>query len=324
MGGAHSAAAIAHLAGAGDRARLGVRDPVADQHPGRQRRGAHARNHRAREQGAAAQARRLGRVARLGVGCIARARLPGDRSRRRRETRGDRRRVALRQGVARDDGVRAAIRHRLHRIVGHGRRGAASPPHRRAARERRGQRRISLDGRQLHQVRRPAHRQGSARRCARADRALRAASAVHRRRQSRQGRRVGRSARHVHGDRGGEPGISLVRQARARHRGVPAHRDAARPPASSPTASTPAATPRVRTGRRSWISPTRYFGSRSSQEWGHSPFPSEKGRTSRRSSPFCRNGERPLTSPTSCRLRDARSATASGGRDTSRRASRRW
>ena len=42
-----------------------------------------------------------------------------------REARGHRRRVALRQGVARDDGLRAALRHRLHRLVGRGRRGAA-------------------------------------------------------------------------------------------------------------------------------------------------------------------------------------------------------
>ena len=42
VGGAHSAAAVAHLAGAGHRARLGVRHPLADQHPGRQRRGPYA------------------------------------------------------------------------------------------------------------------------------------------------------------------------------------------------------------------------------------------------------------------------------------------
>ena len=130
------------------------------------------------------QARRLGRVARLGVGRVARARLPGDRSGGGREARRHRRRVALRQGVAGDDGVRAALRHRFHRLIGHGRRRAASPAHRRTARERRGQRRISLDGGQLHQVRRSAHREGSARGCARAHRARGAAAAVHRRRQS--------------------------------------------------------------------------------------------------------------------------------------------
>ncbi len=47
---------------------------------------------------------------------------------------------------------------------------------------------------------------------------VRAAPAVHRRGQSRARRRVGGSARHVHGDRGREPCLQVVRQACAGHR----------------------------------------------------------------------------------------------------------
>ena len=52
------------------------------QHPGRQRRRPHEGHHRPRQQGAAAQAGRLGRAARVGLGRGARARLSRDRSRR--------------------------------------------------------------------------------------------------------------------------------------------------------------------------------------------------------------------------------------------------
>ena len=64
------------------------------------------RHHRPRQQGPAAQAGRLGRAARVGVGRVARARLSRDRQGRRREEGRHRRRVALRQGGAGHDGVR--------------------------------------------------------------------------------------------------------------------------------------------------------------------------------------------------------------------------
>ena len=57
-------------------------------------------HHRPGQQGPAAQAGRLGRAARLGVGRVARPRLPRDRQGRRREAGRHRRRLALRQGGA--------------------------------------------------------------------------------------------------------------------------------------------------------------------------------------------------------------------------------
>ena len=59
------------LAAAGAREGLGLRDPRPEQHPGRQRRRADARDHRPGQQGPAAQARRLGRAARPGPGARA-------------------------------------------------------------------------------------------------------------------------------------------------------------------------------------------------------------------------------------------------------------
>ena len=50
-------AAVADLAGAGHRARLGLRRPVDQHHPGGQRRGPDQGHHRPRQQGPAAQAR---------------------------------------------------------------------------------------------------------------------------------------------------------------------------------------------------------------------------------------------------------------------------
>ena len=85
------------------------------------------RHHRSGQQGPAAQAGRLGLAARVGVGRGACARLPRNRSHRRRQARRDRRRLALRQGGARHDGLRAAIRRRPGRLVRRGRRQAASP-----------------------------------------------------------------------------------------------------------------------------------------------------------------------------------------------------
>ena len=82
----------------------------SDEHSGRQRRRAHEGHHRPRQQGSAAQAGRLGRAARLGLGRIARARLPRDRHAVDAKQRRHRRRVALRQGRARHDGLRPALR----------------------------------------------------------------------------------------------------------------------------------------------------------------------------------------------------------------------
>ena len=76
------------------------------------------RHHRPREQGPAAQARRLGRPARVGLGREPRARLPGNRPGRRREAGGHRGPVPLRQGRAGDDGVRAAVCDRVGGFVG--------------------------------------------------------------------------------------------------------------------------------------------------------------------------------------------------------------
>ena len=110
------------------------------------------------------------------------ARLSRDRERRRREARRHRRRLALRQGRARRDGVRYALRRRARRLIGRGRREAAPPQFRRGSREPDRQRRVPLDGRQLPEVRRRGsgvrqhERRRPAGRRARADRALRAAA----------------------------------------------------------------------------------------------------------------------------------------------------
>ena len=124
------------------------------QHSGRQRRRADRGHHRPRQQGPAAQARRLGLAARVGVGRFARSRLPRNRQGRRREEGRHRRRLALRQGGARHDGLRPAIRGRARRLVRRRRRQAASPQFRRSRREPHRLRRIPLDGRQLPEVRR--------------------------------------------------------------------------------------------------------------------------------------------------------------------------
>ena len=115
-------------------------------------------------QGAAAQARRLGRSARLGLGREPRARLSRDAARGRREARRDRRRVALRQGRAGDHGVRSALRHGAGRLVRR-RRGEAAPPQfRRSGGEPGRHRRVSLDGRQFPQIRRVRSRSSGAKR----------------------------------------------------------------------------------------------------------------------------------------------------------------
>ena len=146
-----------------DRGWMGLRAAQPDERAGRQRRRAHEGHHRPGEQGPAAQARRLGRAARLGVGRVARARLPGDRCDRGRQARRHRGRLALRQGRARHDGLRQPLRRRAGRIVRRGRRQAAPPQFRRGGREPDRQRRIPLDGRQLPEVRRRRNRRSAAR-----------------------------------------------------------------------------------------------------------------------------------------------------------------
>ena len=113
-------------------------------------------DHRPVQQGAAAQAGRLGRAAGLGLGRQPRARLLRDRQGRRREAGRHRGALALRQGGARGDGLRPALRDRLHRLLGRGRSQAPPPQLRRAGREPHRLGRVPLDGRQLPQVRRPA------------------------------------------------------------------------------------------------------------------------------------------------------------------------
>ena len=133
------------------------------QHSGRQRRRPDQGHHRPRQQRPAAQARRLGRAARLGLGRVARSRLSRDRQGRGREAGRHRRRLALRQGGAGDDGVRPALRGGADRLVRRRRRQAAPPQLGRSGREPHRLRRISLDGRQLPEVRRRRKRPSAAR-----------------------------------------------------------------------------------------------------------------------------------------------------------------
>ena len=115
------------VAAAGPRQGVGLCHHRPQQHPGRQRRGPDQGHHRTVQQGAAAQARRLGRAARLGLGREPRTGLLRDRQGRRREAGRDRGAVAVRQGGAGRDGLRPALRDRLHRLLGRGR-GEAAPP----------------------------------------------------------------------------------------------------------------------------------------------------------------------------------------------------
>ena len=137
-----------------DRRRLGLRLAEPGERAGRQRRRPDQRDHRPGQPRPASPAGRLGRAAGVGVGRLARARLPRDGSHRRCEEGRDRRRLALRQGGAGHDGVRSALRGGPGRIVGRRRRQAPSPQLGRSGREPHRQRRIPLDGRQLPQVRR--------------------------------------------------------------------------------------------------------------------------------------------------------------------------
>ena len=81
---------------------------------------------RTREQGTAAPAGRLGRPAGLGMGRFAGTRLPGIGQGRRCEARRHRRRLALRQSRAGDDGLRPAVRGGAGGIVRRRRRQTAS------------------------------------------------------------------------------------------------------------------------------------------------------------------------------------------------------
>ena len=93
------------LAATGPRQGVGLRHHRPQQHPGRRRRGADQGNHRPVQQGAAAQARRLGLAARLGLGREPRPGLLRDRQGRRCQAGRDRGAVAIREGRARRDGV---------------------------------------------------------------------------------------------------------------------------------------------------------------------------------------------------------------------------
>ena len=96
----------------------------------------------------------------------------------------------------------------------------------RKTRECRGERRVPLDGGQLHQVRGgSADRRRPTGGRARIDRIGRAAPVVHRRGHPRAGRRLGGSQGHVHGDSRRRPCLPVVRKARTGHRGIPAGRD---------------------------------------------------------------------------------------------------
>ena len=147
----------AELAAAGARQGLGLRHHRPQQHPGRQRRGPDPGDHRSLQQGPAAQGRRLGVPPRLGLGRQPGARLLRDRPGRRRQAGRHRGPLALRQGGAGGDGLRPAVRDRLHRLVRRGGRQAAPPQLRRAGREPHRVGRIPLDGREFPEVRRPAH-----------------------------------------------------------------------------------------------------------------------------------------------------------------------
>ena len=246
------------VAAAGPRQGLGLRHHRPQQHPGRQRRGPDQGDHRPVQQGAAPQARRLGCAARLGLGGQPRPRLLRDRQGRRRQAGRDRGALALRQGGARGDGLRPAVRHRLHRLLGRGRGQAASPQLRRAGREPHRLGRIPLDGRELPQVRRPADAGRSAGGRPRADRPVRPAA----RPSSATGHRPARGPRGSGSTSAGSfmaavaagPVFKLLGKKDLGTRNSPRSRRRS-PMANSPSASTRGATPPARTGRRSWRSP---------------------------------------------------------------------
>ena len=142
------------LHGPAHRGRVGLRVAQHRQHPGRQRGRPHVWHRRAHQQGPAPDARAVGIAARVGLGRGPGARLPGDAARRRRQTRGHRRSLALRQGRPRDHGLRAPIRVGPGGLVRRRRRQTAPPQLRGAGREPHRVRPVPLDGRQLPEVRR--------------------------------------------------------------------------------------------------------------------------------------------------------------------------
>ena len=145
------------------RRRLGLRVAQHRQHPGRQRRRPHLGHHRARQPGEAPHARAVGCAARVGLGRGPGARLPRDAARGRRQARGHRRGLALRQGRPRHHGLRAPLRRRPRGVLRRGRRQAAPPQLRGGGGEPRGFGRLPLDGRQLPEVRRPRRRRSGGR-----------------------------------------------------------------------------------------------------------------------------------------------------------------
>ncbi len=188
---------------------------VADshQHPGRQWCGADQGGHRPGEQGAAPPAGRLGSAAGLGLGREPGAGLLRERSGGRREAGRDRRAVAVRQGGAGRDGLRPAVRDRVHRLLRRRGSEAASPQFRRAGREPHRCGRISLDGGKFFEIRRAADGGRLAGRRARADRPVCTAAGVHQLRGGRRARRrrqVGRPAGEFHGGGRGRARVSAA------------------------------------------------------------------------------------------------------------------
>src|SRR5438477_4915153 len=196
--------------------RVGLCDDRPGQHPGRQRRRAHTRYHRSRQQGTVSQAGRLGRAASLGLGRRARTGLSRDRSGRGRETRGDRRRLPLRQSRARDPRLRAALLHGTHRLLRQRGRHAPSQELRRGRRDPDRGGRISLDGGQLPEVRWAPNGRRLTRRRARADRAVRAPPHLHQlRRAGARRRALAGPPGELHGRRGGGPRLQAPRRKRS-------------------------------------------------------------------------------------------------------------
>ena len=119
-------------------------------------------HHRPGQQGPTAQTRRLGRIEGVGLGREPLPRLLRNRQGCRRETGRHRGPLALWQGLAGGDGLRSALRHRLHQLLGRGRREALPAHLRRAGGQRRRRPGVSLDGRKLLEVCRTADARRSA------------------------------------------------------------------------------------------------------------------------------------------------------------------
>src|SRR5208283_1619817 len=181
------------------------------------RRRPHRRHHRSRQQRPATRSRRLGRTSRLGLGRQSRARRFRIRHLRRRQARRHRRPLPLRKSGSHHHVLRSTFRHRLCRLFRCRWRKNPSPQFWRAAREHRLHFRISLDGRQLPQICRPAHRRRFARRRPRTNRPLCPAPRLHQLRLATSRRRLGRRQRHVCRRRHCRPGLHSPRQESSRH-----------------------------------------------------------------------------------------------------------